>query len=158
LHRLPAGSECRQVLQEQHNVEQQHSANGGRFIGVVYHRSSTETPGAPTVLVVEDDAMLRLVTVEFLSDSGFRVFDAENAAGAVALLSDDIDFDAVFSDIQMPGAMNGLDLARWIAREKPDVKVLLTSGVVPSQPGHPVLGKPYEMASLARRLTDIIRH
>ena len=86
--------------------------------------------GMPLVLVVEDEFFLRYVTAEYLEDCGFSVLQAANADEAVGLLQTNRDVGAVFSDIQMPGSMNGLGLAHWIAETLPDVKVLLTSGQV----------------------------
>ena len=85
---------------------------------------------APLVLVVEDEFFLRYVTAEYLEDCGFSVLQAANADEAVGLLQTNSDVGAVFSDIQMPGSMNGLGLAHWITETLPDVKVLLTSGQV----------------------------
>ena len=69
----------------------------------------------------------RYVTAEYLEDCGFSVLQAANADEAVGLLQANRDVGAVFSDIQMPGSMNGLGLAHWITETLPDVKVLLTS-------------------------------
>src|SRR3954466_988250 len=84
----------------------------------------------PLVLVVEDEIFLRYVTAEYLEDCGFSVLQAANADEAVGLLQRNRDVGAVFSDIQMPGSMNGLGLAHWISETLPGVKVLLTSGQV----------------------------
>jgi CheY-like chemotaxis protein len=115
-------------------------------------------PHPPTILVVEDNELVRLVAVEFLEDSGFMVVEADSADGAIDLLTNDGPIDAVFSDVQMPGSMDGVELAHWISREKPDVKVLLTSGNAPKQAGVPILPKPYDLASVARRLKGMVSH
>jgi CheY-like chemotaxis protein len=128
------------------------------FKNVDQKQSCEPSAPLPTVLVVEDDAVVRSLAVEFLQDDGFQVLAADDAASAIALLEADAPIDAVFSDVQMPGAMDGLGLARWISREKPGLKVLLTSGKVCDQPGRPVLAKPYEMGKLAQRLKDLIEH
>jgi CheY-like chemotaxis protein len=112
---------------------------------------------APSVLVVEDEFFLRYVTAEYLEDCGFSVLQAANADEAVGLLQRNRDVGAVFSDIQMPGSMNGLDLAHWIAETLPDVKVLLTSGqVLPAAAREwTLLAKPYDMAEVERRLREM---
>ena len=125
---------------------------------MIHSNSSTPQPHLPTILVVEDDVFVRLVTVEFLEDSGFKVVETGNAADAINVLTTDGPIDVVFSDVQMPGEMDGLGLARWISREKPEVKVLLTSGKVPDQPGQPVVAKPYDMEVVARRLKAMVQH
>lgn len=99
---------------------------------------------------------MRLVAVEFLEDSGFKVVEADSADGAIDLLTNDGPIDAVFSDVQMPGTMDGVELAHWISREKPEVKVLLTSGNAPAQAGMPILPKPYDLASVARCLKGMM--
>ena len=101
---------------------------------------------------------MRLVAVEFLEDSGFKVVEADSADGAIDLLTTNGPIDAVFSDVQMPGSMDGVELARWISREKPEVKVLLTSGNPPKQAGVPILLKPYDLSAVVRRLKGMVAH
>jgi two-component system, response regulator PdtaR len=112
---------------------------------------------SPLVLVVEDEFLLRYVTAEYLEDCGFSVLQAANADEAVGLLQANREVGAVFSDIQMPGSMNGLGLAHWITETLPDVKVLLTSGQVLPDAAREwtLLGKPYDMAEVERRLRDM---
>src|ERR671912_1500906 len=112
---------------------------------------------APLVLVVEDEIFLRDVTADYLEDCGFSVPQAANADEAVGLLRKNREVDAVFSDIQMPGSMNGLGLAHWITETLPDVKVLLTSGhVLPAAATEwTLLAKPYDMAEVERRLREM---
>lgn len=116
----------------------------------------TKAP-TPLVLVVEDEIFLRYVTAEYLEDCGFSVLQAANADEAVGLLERNRDVGAVFSDIQMPGSMNGLGLARWIIETLPGVKVLLTSGQVQSATAREwtLLAKPYDMAEVERRLREM---
>jgi CheY-like chemotaxis protein len=111
----------------------------------------------PLVLVVEDEIFLRYVTAEYLEDCGFSVLQAANADDAVGLLQRNRDVGAVFSDIQMPGSMNGLGLAHWIAQTLPGVKVLLTSGqILPAAARKwTLLAKPYDMAEVERRLREM---
>ena len=112
---------------------------------------------SPVVLVVEDEFFLRYVAAEYLEDCGFSVLQAANADEAVGLLRSNRDVGAVFSDIQMPGSMNGLALAHWITETLPDVKVLLTSGqVLPAAAREwTLLAKPYNMAEVERRLREM---
>jgi CheY-like chemotaxis protein len=125
---------------------------------VINDQSRRQTQHPVTILVVEDNALVRLVAVEFLEDSGFKVVEADSADGAIDLLTNDGPIDAVFSDVQMPGTMDGVELARWISREKPGVKVLLTSGNAPMQLDVPILPKPYDLPSVARRLKGMVSH
>jgi CheY-like chemotaxis protein len=112
---------------------------------------------APLVLVVEDEIFLRYVTADYLEDCCFSVLQAANADEAGSLLRRNREVGAVFSDIQMPGSMNGLGLAHWISETLPDVKVLLTSGqVLPAAATEwTLLAKPYDMAEVEHRLREM---
>jgi two-component system, response regulator PdtaR len=68
----------------------------------------------PTTLVVEDEFLLRADTVDFLQEAGFAVHQASNADDAIALLEHHLDIQVVFTDIQMPGSMDGLKLAHYV--------------------------------------------
>ncbi|MEW9920951.1 PAS domain S-box protein [Marimonas sp. MJW-29] len=126
--------------------------------------SDTEGPGiagrGKRILVVEDNPRVRKLSVERIRDLGFEVIEAESGDAAYALLQSGTKVDAVFSDLVMPGTLNGYDLAALIASEFPDIKVLLTSGyasdVVTSglAKGQPrdILHKPYRQIDLAQRL------
>ena len=115
-------------------------------------------PPDDVVLVVEDDVLLRALTVEYLEGCDFSVLQAETAEEAIRLLRANRHIGVVFSDVQMPGRMDGVDLADWIGRELPRVKVLLTSGKV----GHgevgewPLLAKPYRLGELECQLRDFL--
>src|SRR5260370_9425163 len=86
-----------------------------------------QTSTAPVVLIVEDDVLLRLVTASNLRDAGFEVIEAANSAEAIRVL-DCIPVDALFSDIDMPGRMDGLALAQWVHQRRLDMRIILTSG------------------------------
>ena len=122
------------------------------------HDDSSRKAQAPRVLVVEDDDLLRALTVEYLEDCGFPVLQADTADEAIQLLQTHRQIDVIFSDIQMPGSMNGLGLAQWTTRERPEVKVLLTSGqVLPADvPRWPVLAKPYRLGEVERQLRNLV--
>ena len=81
-----------------------------------------------TVLVVEDQAAVRHVTVRRLRQLGYGTAEAESARAAVDLLQAGETVDLVFSDVVMPGEMTGLDLREWIRANRPDLPVVLTSG------------------------------
>jgi DNA-binding NtrC family response regulator len=115
-----------------------------------------------TVLVVEDDVLERGPLAEYLRDAHFRVIEAANAREAVELLSSDTVVNIVFSDIRMPGGMDGLGLERWIAEHRPTLPVLLTSGdhSIQMQHGLPrgryYIGKPYIYRDVERRLRQLM--
>jgi DNA-binding NtrC family response regulator len=79
------------------------------------------------VLVVEDEILVRIAVADYLRDADYWVIEAANAAEAVAIFSSGEQVDIVFSDIRMPGPMDGVALARWVADHHPGVPVLLTS-------------------------------
>ena len=102
--------------------------------------------------------LLRALTVEYLEDCDFSVLQAETAEEAIRLLRANRHIGVVFSDVQMPGSMDGVDLAHWIGRELPRVKVLLTSGKVGrGEVGEwPLLAKPYQLGELEGQLRDFL--
>jgi CheY-like chemotaxis protein len=99
-----------------------------------------QSSSAPVVLVVENDVLLRLVTASNLRDAGFEVIEAADSAEAVLVL-DSMPVDALFSDIDMPGRMDGLALAQWVHQRRLDTRIILTSG------GERALGAAEEYAS-----------
>jgi len=85
---------------------------------------------APTILVVEDEVLIRLAVSDYLRDCGYRVVETGSGDEAVTILTKtDVRIDVVFTDVSMPGGLNGFGLAQWVRRERPDVRVILASGV-----------------------------
>ncbi len=80
------------------------------------------------VLAVEDEPLVRMFVADFLDEAGFKVFEAVNADEAMTILQARPDVQAVVTDIEMPGSMNGLELARLIHERWPGIGVLVTSG------------------------------
>lgn len=85
---------------------------------------------AATVLVVEDDEVLRMCSADIVSDAGFAPVEAANADEAVAILESRSDIALLLTDIQMPGSMDGLELAATVRRRWPLIKIILVSGGV----------------------------
>lgn len=84
-----------------------------------------------TVLVVEDDILVRMPIAQYLRDCGYKVIEAVDAAEAMEVLShQETVVNVVFSDIEMPGAVDGFGLAKWIREHRPGLDVLL-AGTVP---------------------------
>jgi CheY-like chemotaxis protein len=90
--------------------------------------SRTVPGGKPTVLVVEDEALVRLNAVDMVEAAGFEVLSASNADDAIQILETRDDIRAVFTDVQMPGSMDGLGLMRLIKDRWPTIATLVTSG------------------------------
>ena len=82
----------------------------------------------PLALVVDDEELLRLYAAGVLEDHGFRVVEAENAAAALKVLKSRHNVRLLFTDIQMPGKLNGMDLAQEVHARWPDVLLVITSG------------------------------
>ena len=109
------------------------------------------------VLLVEDNADVLEVARGYFTDLGYRVAVAASAQAGLDLIDREADVDLIFSDILMPGGMNGLDLAKAVRRRFPNVTVLLTTGYSSSaqdavRQGFEVLQKPYDLAALERAL------
>lgn len=116
---------------------------------------------APRLLVVEDDTLVRLAISEHLRDAGFSVVEAASADEALRYLGAGDRIDLVFTDIQMPGRLDGIGLARQLRRRHPALSVILTSGnaVLPDDLGDSLfIPKPYDhrhVAEIARELTGL---
>lgn len=116
-----------------------------------------------TVLVVEDEVLLRLVVAEYLRDCGYRVIEAANADEAVLVLKDPrMVIDVLFSDIDMPGSMDGFGLAQWTRSNRPELEIILT-GSVPRTVNAAAtlceegpLPKPYEPQSVHDRIRRLL--
>jgi len=107
------------------------------------------------VLVVEDEVVLRMAVSAHLRDAGFVVIEAVDAEEAVELLRANHKIQLVFSDITMPGTMDGDLLAEWISERYPEILILLTSGV--TQRGQqPFIAKPYSFIELERRIEKML--
>ena len=107
------------------------------------------------VLVVEDEVVLRMAVSAHLRDAGFVVIEAVDAEEAVELLRANHKIQLVFSDITMPGTMDGDLLAEWISERYPEILILLTSGV--TQRGQqPFIAKPYSFIELERRIEQML--
>jgi two-component system NtrC family sensor kinase len=114
-----------------------------------------------TALLVEDNADVAEVGAAYLRQLGYRVRSVANAQAAIAALRLDPEVDLVFSDILMPGARNGLDLAREIAERYPGMPVLLTTGYSASaqdavRQGVAVLQKPFTLEGLRRHIQEAV--
>src|SRR5262249_10705644 len=125
-------------------------------------RQSTRSNSSdkPTVLVVEDVVLVRMLLADLLRERGFEVIEASSTEDAVRVLKADFPVHVVLSDVYMPGsAMDGVALARWVHEHRPDLKVVLGSGVVSTLDAAdaaffegPLLQKPYKREELERRV------
>jgi PAS domain S-box-containing protein len=112
-----------------------------------------------TVLVVEDNTEVRKVAVSLLEQLGYRTLEVETAAEALDALAAGEHIDLVFSDVVLPGQVDGLALARTLAQCYPHIPVVLTTGytrVFEVDPEFPVLRKPYQISTLGRVIHDAL--
>ncbi len=115
------------------------------------------------VLVVEDEVLIRSVVSDYLRDEGFQVIEAANADEALDILESGVSVDILFTDIRMPGSMNGRALANRVARDWREVRVLVTSGYsgelisAPTADGYPVIAKPYRPKTVLETIRSAMR-
>ncbi|PVA05982.1 PAS domain-containing protein [Thalassorhabdomicrobium marinisediminis] len=120
--------------------------------------------GTETILLVEDDAAVREVGVNMLSDLGYTVLQADGAASALDILRGKTKIDLLFTDVVMPGVANGQELAEQARKLRPDLRVLFTSGFVQDaivhegrlDAGVELIGKPYTREQLAPKIRQIL--
>jgi CheY-like chemotaxis protein len=103
--------------------------------------------GRPFILVVEDEVLIRMMLADELRGRGFDVVEAQNADEALTLLRSPVPVGLVLTDVQLPGTMDGIGLARLLRATRPELKVVITSGNIPWAPGgdiaHAFFRKPY---------------
>src|ERR1700682_6339283 len=114
------------------------------------------------VLIVEDEFLLRMNAVDMIAAAGFEAIEAANADEAIEILENRLDITVVFTDIQMPGSMDGLKLAAAIRGRWPPIKIVATSGIVDVRKanlpeGGRFLSKPYSSAKIIGTLRALSR-
>ena len=117
-------------------------------------------PGEGVVLIVEDNPEVAEVTASMVQQLGYQAVRAENAADALSTLQRDANIKLVFSDIVMPGAMNGIALAQVISKRYAGLSVVLTSGyadmVQTAEPQFVVLRKPFQLSALEKAFREAL--
>lgn len=141
------------------NISRNSRSLSGRFI-LEGGALKTSPSNRSVVLVVEDDPLILMSAVDMIADAGFEPIEATNADEAIAVLEGRDDIRTIFTDINMPGSMDGLKLARAVRARWPPVKIILTSGVsfadqslMPA--GAKFVVKPYLPAQLASALQSL---
>ena len=114
----------------------------------------------PVVLIVEDEFLLRIDAADMIAAAGFEVIEAANADRAIEVLEARRDITVVFTDIQMPGSMDGLELAHVVRDRWPPVKILVTSGHHTMRPGDLPAGglfipKPYSSRAVTEAISAL---
>lgn len=119
-----------------------------------------ESEPAHTILVVEDEVLVRMNIAERLREADFVVIEAVNADEAIEVLASNRDIGAVMTDIRMPGTMDGLELARLVRSRYPTIRILLTSGHLSA--GDAVahegyFAKPYELDAVVIHIKELMK-
>ena len=133
---------------------------------MLFHQTSLppddlETSVPPKVLVVEDEMMLRMRAVDIVEDAGFTPIEAVNADEALAILESRSDIELLFTDIQMPGSMDGLKLAHAVHERWPSIKIILVSGKLTLTDAEKptdsrFFGKPLEVKQMIAEMQEMI--
>jgi two-component system, response regulator PdtaR len=114
------------------------------------------------VLLVEDDFPVRKVAAEYLRELGYRVIEATSAADSMQVIAAHVHVDLVFADFRLPGSLTGRMLAEWLARQHPDIPVLLTSGYSTTLSGFDngkarrFIPKPYDLTRLTTLIEEML--
>ena len=126
-----------------------------------YDRMADAQSQRAVVLIVEDEHLIRMDTAAVLESAGFKVYEADNAAAAIRWLELHDEIRLVFTDVNMPGWMNGLALAHYIHGRWPPVKIMVTSGYVNAQhSGLPeealFVEKPYYSEDVVQKINELM--
>jgi len=113
-----------------------------------------------TALLVEDNEEVATVSAAYLEQLGYTVDVAHNGSEALQKLQNDPSYDLIFSDLLMPGSVAGLELARFVRSNHPDIPILLTTGYSQKaqeavREGFPILRKPYDLQSLFKAVREL---
>jgi two-component system, response regulator PdtaR len=122
--------------------------------------TSSETIGA-AVLIVEDEPLIRMGAVSPIQEAGFIVYEAASADEAISLLERHREIRLIFTDIHMPGSMDGLKLAHYVRGRWPPVKIIVTSGQMKARgedlpAGAVFIGKPYRSEDVALEISNML--
>lgn len=120
--------------------------------------------GTETILVVDDEVLIRMVAVEALEELGYEILEAGDGPSALRLLNSDVQVDLLLSDVGLPGGMNGRQLADAARQKRPDLQVLFVTGYAENavlnhghlDRGMHVMTKPFAVDALARRVKELI--
>ena len=117
-----------------------------------------------TVLVIDDEATIRMLIVTVLEEGGYNAIEASDGAGGLSVLQSDTRIDLLVTDVGLPGGMNGRQVADAARVTRPDLKILFITGYAENavvgnghlEPGMEVLTKPFAIAGLSQKIRDLI--
>jgi len=128
--------------------------SGKSWIQTTVHNGSA-------ILIVEDSGVIRLGAVDMAEREGFLVFEAANADDAITILEAHPEIRLVFTDIEMPGSMDGLKLARYVSLRWPPIRLIVASGKMPREQaalpdGVLFFAKPYRQSEIATAMRSLL--
>lgn len=114
----------------------------------------------PMMLIVEDEPLIRMCAVDFAEEAGFDALEAKDSGEALAILDGGAEIEVLFTDITLPGDMDGIALAALVAEKWPSVRVMLASGALAGlpadvTPGAIRLPKPYGFGNFAQAVEQM---
>lgn len=115
-------------------------------------------PQNTVVLLVDDEPVIRMVASQGLEDAGFQVIEADCADSALEILKTRADVSVLFTDVNMPGALDGMDLARLVHERWPAIQLVVTSGrglSAPMPDDSRFMAKPYSITEMTKAITKI---
>lgn len=114
----------------------------------------------PTVLLVEDEVLIRMATADALRGAGFTVIEAANADEALSILNAAVSVDLVMTDVRMPGSIDGLVLAEKLRASRPELKLVIVSGEFKAIPARDVadlfFSKPVNLTVVIDKVTKLL--
>ena len=115
---------------------------------------------SPVVLIVEDEFLIRMLAADAFAEAGFVVFEAEHADHALVVIADAARVHVLFTDVNMPGAMDGIDLAERLKAAAPELQVIVTSAMPVPRPIDHLMGafvpKPYQPEAVCRAARKLL--
>jgi CheY-like chemotaxis protein len=111
---------------------------------------------SPTILVVEDEVLVRLWVTDELRGNGFTVLEATNGDEALQVLNSSEEVDLVFTDIRMPGRRDGVALAQWLRKERPGLKVIIASSNLGASGADVFVAKPYSVPTVVQIIRELL--
>jgi CheY-like chemotaxis protein len=129
-------------------------------MGAIAANGSEAAPSRETILVVEDEVLIRFLLAETLRTEGYGVVEAANGDEALAVLATSTPIDAILTDVNMPGTLDGVALGRRARSARPALKVMVVSGSATSDhavdAAHAFLAKPYDLQDIVSAIGTLL--
>jgi two-component system, response regulator PdtaR len=129
-------------------------------MGAIAAFGSAASPSGETILVVEDEVLVRLALAETLRDEGYSVIEAANGDEALAVLATPTPIAVILTDVNMPGSLDGVALGRYVRSTRPALKVIIVSGrAAPDRAkdaADAFLAKPYDPQDIVRAIASLL--